>query len=123
MRVIAAVGVLLLSACARTSLRSPVAEAPVLQSPIVTKAAEPAPAPAPECRPVYTPPVPHIDDGDDPCPGGVCLLPGAPELPGHDQKKPNPKPAPSGYPAWYGWAGLGICALLLAGLLFVRRPK
>ena len=122
MRAVAAVvGAVVLSACAGARLRSPVAEAPVLQSPIVPGKAEPAPEP--ECRPVYAPPVPHIDEGDDPCPGGVCRLPGAPELPGHDQKKPNPKPAPSGYPAWYGWAGLGICALLLAGLLFVRRPK
>ena len=79
--IVAVLVALVLCACAggvKASVRSPIAEAPKFQSPISLDAAD-------KCGPVYKPPVPHIDTGDDPCPGGVCAVPGAPKLPGHDQ--------------------------------------
>lgn len=98
----------------KASVRSPVAQAPKFQSPISIGADA-------SCGPVYKPPVPHIDTGDDPCPGGVCRVPGAtPKLPGHDQGQPAPTTTTNGSPV----AGLVLSAIVLLAvtLVFVFRP-
>lgn len=82
MRVPAILLACLLAGCAGgVKLRSPVKEAPALQSPVTVDA---QPAPAKQCPPVYSPVVDHNDEGEDPCPGGVCRLDRKPALPGYD---------------------------------------
>lgn len=106
-----------LCACAggvKASVRSPIAKAPEFQSPISVGASA-------DCGPVYKPPVPHIDTGEDPCPGGVCRVPGtAPKLPGHDQGQPAPKTTSTGTPI----VGFVVAAVVLLAvtLVFVFRP-
>jgi len=70
----------LLCGCAGgVKLRSPVKEAPALQSPVSVEA-----APKEQCPPVYRPVVDHLDVGEDPCADGSCRLDRKPTLPGYD---------------------------------------
>lgn len=121
MRLSILVGALFLCACAgaRASLRSPVATAPVLQNPIVTEPAKPAPEKV--CRPIYNAPVEHIDSGDDPCPGGVCAVPGPPDLPGYCVPPPKDKTVPAGQSdVSLFFVALAIAASAVAFLFIVR---
>lgn len=120
MRKFLAFALLALAGCSGgVKLRSPVAQAAKLQSPVEVTANEKAEA----CAPVYKPPVPHIDTGEDPCPGGVCRVPGAPDLPGHDQKPEKPT-AQEGSGFGGSTAGLVsiVAALLLVTLVFIFKP-
>jgi len=112
MRVPAILLACLLTGCAGgVKLRSPVKEAPALQSPVTVDA---KPAPAERCPPVYSPVVDHNDEGEDPCPGGVCRLDRKPALPGYDV----PVKAKARNSVARQAVGLGLI-LMSVGLLFL----
>lgn len=61
-----------------------------IKSPLADKGKAPTSVEDEDCgKPVYAPPVPHIDDGDCECKDGKCTWK-RDALPGHDQKVPCP---------------------------------
>lgn len=114
----AAMFALALSGCKTTSLRSPIAKAAELQSPIVTEPVDPA------CgKPVYKAPestvLSHEADGPLECKDGVCkvrpkkvgLLPTEP-WPTSDAARPQK------FPWWMAAGGLASVLLLIGYLKF-----
>lgn len=116
MRFIAVIFIgLALSACRGTSLRSPVAEPAKFQDPIVST------QPACQSKPVYVAPVPHIDSGDDPCPGGVCRVPGTDNCYYIPKEGCRPPTNPPFFETTLGGLSLlGVALLLIVGFSSLR---